>query len=384
MTYAALDSYEYDRFERGLPRRRRPLPIARVATVVGLACLLGTTLFETRRTAVPETDQTQGMPRASAPAAVSLVPRPIGHRASMIVAAVTDPALLDSNFPVGVAPRPLSLNHPLDSRFVFAAPPTRVAVAELPSTVEAMPVPRPADDIPLPPETSPLVENEAVPLPPEAPTEASVPLPMPRPAFAPPPPPSFVPAPARHRLALAPQPQAPATPAPAQDGNFLQKFFGMLKPSAPALGYAAPEDGLFGRLRGATFNPSRNYDRWTAVYDISAHTVYLPDGTRLEAHSGLGTLLDDPRSVQERNRGATPPQMYDLQPREALFHGVEALRLNPVGGGGVYGRVGLLAHTFMLGPNGDSNGCVSFRDYRAFLQAYKAGQVRRLAVVTRL
>ena len=76
--------------------------------------------------------------------------------------------------------------------------------------------------------------------------------------------------------------------------------------------------------------------------------------------------------------------MYDLQPREALFHGVEALRLNPVGGGGVYGRVGLLAHTFMLGPNGDSNGCVSFRDYRVFLQAYKTGQVRRLAVVTRL
>ena len=84
-------------------------------------------------------------------------------------------------------------------------------------------------------------------------------------------------------------------------------------------------------------------------------------------------------------RGATPPHLYTLTPREALFHGVEALRLNPVGGGGaIYGRAGLLAHTFMLGPNGDSNGCVSFRDYSAFLQAYKRGEVRRLAVVARL
>ena len=76
--------------------------------------------------------------------------------------------------------------------------------------------------------------------------------------------------------------------------------------------------------------------------------------------------------------------MYDLQPREQLFHGVEALRLNPVGGGGVYGRTGLLAHTFMLGPNGDSNGCVSFRDYQGLPRRLQGGPVRRLAVVTRL
>jgi hypothetical protein len=38
----------------------------------------------------------------------------------------------------------------------------------------------------------------------------------------------------------------------------------------------------------------------------------------------------------------------------------------------------------MLGPNGDSNGCVSFRDYDAFLQAYKNHEITRLAVVERL
>jgi hypothetical protein len=113
--------------------------------------------------------------------------------------------------------------------------------------------------------------------------------------------------------------------------------------------------------------------------------VYLPDGTKLEAHSGLGDKLDDPRSANIRMRGVTPPHLYDLTPREALFHGVPALRLNPVGGEeAIYGRSGLLAHTFMLGPNGDSNGCVSFRDYNAFLNAYRNQGIKRLAVVARV
>jgi len=36
----------------------------------------------------------------------------------------------------------------------------------------------------------------------------------------------------------------------------------------------------------------------------------------------------------------------------------------------------------MLGPNGQSNGCVSFRDYDAFLRAYENHKITRLAVVT--
>jgi len=127
------------------------------------------------------------------------------------------------------------------------------------------------------------------------------------------------------------------------------------------------------------------YDRSTAVYDISAKMVYLPDGTTLEAHSGLGEKLDDPNSARVRMLGVTPPHIYELKPREALFHGVPALRLTPVGGeDAIYGRTGLLAHTYMLGPNGDSNGCVSFKDYYAFLDAYKNKGIKKLAVVTRV
>ncbi len=125
-------------------------------------------------------------------------------------------------------------------------------------------------------------------------------------------------------------------------------------------------------------------DSHTAIYDILAHKVYLPSGKALEAHSGLGSYLDNPRYVAEKDRGPTPPNVYDLSLREELFHGVRAIRLNPVGGGNMYGRDGMLAHTYMLGANGQSNGCVSFSDYPAFLNAVLNGEVSRLVVVEHL
>jgi hypothetical protein len=158
---------------------------------------------------------------------------------------------------------------------------------------------------------------------------------------------------------------------------------GPRRTSEPALASLVPERNVFGEPHTSALDPTTRYDRWTAVYDLTAHTVYLPNGSRLEAHSGLGDKLDDPRFVSERDRGATPPHLYELTQREAPFHGVQALRLNPVGGD-IFGRTGLLAHTYMLGPRGDSNGCVSFKDYDAFLQAFKNGVVKRLAVVSQL
>ena len=122
----------------------------------------------------------------------------------------------------------------------------------------------------------------------------------------------------------------------------------------------------------------------TAVYDIAARTVYLPNGDRLEAHSGLGNKLDDPRYVNVKMRGPTPPNVYALALREQLFHGVPAIRLKPVDEGKMFGRDGMLAHTYMLGANGQSNGCVSFKDYQKFLQAFLRGEVERLVVVPNL
>jgi hypothetical protein len=258
-------------------------------------------------------------------------------------------------------------------------------VAAAPSTVIASL----EEDVPLPPRRELAEPVESVPLPPARPAELETP--------------EAPTAPVRH--SAQPSGKSAAAAAPADNRTFIEKLFGIAPRSGTALGYAAPETSgigrspivsaapgnggaasgsLFGFGRSAPSVTSLGYDQYTAVYDLSAHTVYLPNGARLEAHSGLGNRLDDPNHVNERDRGATPPHLYELEPREASFHGVQALRLNPVGGGDIFGRAGLLAHSYMLGPNGDSNGCVSFKDYEAFLRAYQSGQIKKLAVVARL
>jgi hypothetical protein len=176
--------------------------------------------------------------------------------------------------------------------------------------------------------------------------------------------------------------------AAADKSSIFEKLWGKPQSRGSLLAYASADASFTGSI-GQNQNPalggSAPYDRSTAVYDISAHAVYLPDGTKLEAHSGLGSRLDDPRYVNVRMQGPTPPHIYELTPREALFHGVPALRLTPIGGdGAIFGRAGLLAHTYMLGPNGDSNGCVSFKNYNAFLNAYRNQGIKRLAVVARV
>ena len=73
------------------------------------------------------------------------------------------------------------------------------------------------------------------------------------------------------------------------DGNtpafqrFFAKLFGKLSPSSVRFASAAADDSQLGAESATT-----RYDQRTAVYDISAHTVYMPDGTKLEAHSGFG------------------------------------------------------------------------------------------------
>ena len=298
----------------------------------------------------------------------------------------------------------------------FPAAPTAAPTTDAaPSTATA-----PPENIPLPPKREVSEPADGAPLPPPRPAELDSP--------------DAAPAIVRHSTQPSVKTAAPA--APTDNRTFIEKLFGLAPHSSPApgsaLGYAAPETSaigrstavstlaephaapalasatpessavgrsaapsslsgrgfgfgsLFGLGRSSVSPTSMGYDQYTAIYDLSAHTVYLPNGTKLEAHSGLGDRLDDPNHVNERMRGATPPHLYELEPREASFHGVQALRLNPIGGGDIFGRAGLLAHTYMLGPNGDSNGCVSFKDYDAFLRAYQNGQVRKLAVVARL
>ncbi len=267
-------------------------------------------------------------------------------------------SLLDPTLTSQYAPTPFGRSAPLRSRFEHAETPQIVVEAALES------------DLPPAASAQPKLEEPLAPV---------VPLPTRRPSFAKAP--QTAPQTAPRRLASLETAPSPAAITPPGDGRtLLERMFGT--PAAPrtnpALAYATPGDtggGFFGSGASASAGTG------TAVYNIAKHTVTLPNGAQLEAHSGLGTHLDDPGSVTVRMAGATPPTIYELTQREAPFHGVRALRLTPLLEGTTFGRGGLLAHTFMLGPRGDSNGCVVFRNYQAFLAAYDAGQIRRLLVV---
>lgn len=195
-----------------------------------------------------------------------------------------------------------------------------------------------------------------------------VPLPRPRPAGA------------DQTASIAPVSVVQTDTTHVEDKSLFDKLSDLL-PSRIHLASLTPDDGT---IRTAVDLGSLGYDRQTAVYDITAKVLYLPSGVGLETHSGMGDLKDDPAHVSERMVGATPPATYDLKPREKLFHGVRALRMTPIEGTSALGRTGLLTHPFMLGPGGDSNGCVSIRNYDRFLKAYDTGEVTKLVVVTRL
>jgi hypothetical protein len=208
-------------------------------------------------------------------------------------------------------------------------------------------------------------EPEAAPVEPAQTVATAVPLPRPRPTEA------------NSVASVLPRDVVRAIESDrTDDPTILDKLSGMFKYRL-TLASLAPGDGIFAPKLDLA---SLGYDNETAVYDISSHAVYLPNGAKFEAHSGLGEARDDLSHVSEHKVGPTPPAVYDLKPREALFHGVQALRMNPVEGSAL-GRTGLLVHSYMLGPNGDSNGCVSVKDYDRFLAAYQRGDFKRLAVV---
>jgi hypothetical protein len=163
--------------------------------------------------------------------------------------------------------------------------------------------------------------------------------------------------------------------------GMVAEFYGPSRSPGPLL---EPPDEQTAPPEEAARGPAGRYGPWTAVYDIAAHTVYLPNGKRLEAHSGLGGMRDDPHYVNQRDRGATPPNVYELSLLGQLFYGVRALRLVPIGDAPEFGRDGFLAHTYMLGTSGDSHGCIVFRDYNSFLQAFLKGEIKRVVVVAHL
>ncbi|MFC3693802.1 DUF2778 domain-containing protein [Chenggangzhangella methanolivorans] len=255
------------------------------------------------------------------------------------------------------APRVIAPAPPVEASVVPPTPVVRLAALEQPAPAPAIVEPMAVE--------RPLVAEPVV-----------VPVPRPRPV----------------EFARLSQPVAPLR-AEATVVRPETKAPGAPSPRPTALAYAAPETetktdtpgGFFSSLLGRD-DASRLLSgrRGIAIYDIASATVRLPNGERLEAHSGLAHRQDNAAYVREKNRGPTPPNVYDMRMREALFHGTEAIRLLPRDQKKVFNRDGLLAHSYMYaggGPRSQSNGCVVFKDYGRFLRAFKAGEIAKLVVV---
>ena len=150
--------------------------------------------------------------------------------------------------------------------------------------------------------------------------------------------------------------------------------------------YAKPERSLLGDLFKSKSNDTGWLGKGTkvAIYDVSNATVYLPDGTKLRAHSGIGHMRDNPRYEHVTMRGPTPAGIYSLKMREKRFYGVEAIRMTSIDGRDPKNRTGLLTHTNLLRGQKGSHGCVAFQNYEPFLRAFKSGQITMLVVVPKL
>lgn len=358
MTYTICSPQDLSGYGRRGPSRALVPQVIAGSTILAVTALLGSWMLLSHPISPPDPS-----PIARRPAPQPLIADNSGPGSSRDAGGTATPAqgatyspLLDPDYAFGSSRSAFSQSAPLAAALTPVLDPATLAI--LPAAIAEA-----EHDLPRSPRL-----DEIVPLPPprpapaEAPAEAAAPRSLAR------------------RLAQAAK---PVVAAPGDHRSFFEKLFSAPQPAGTALAYAAPEDSFFGRASRIPLGRGLPPDRFTAVYDISAHTVYLPNGVRLEAHSGLGPRIDDPRYITEHMRGPTPPATYELTLRESLFHGVQALRLTPVEGD-TFGRTGLLAHTFMLGPNGQSNGCVSFRNYNAFLQSYRRGEIRRLVVVAHL
>ena len=152
------------------------------------------------------------------------------------------------------------------------------------------------------------------------------------------------------------------------------------EPASTVLAYAKPENPMKS-LPKVTPIPDPGTKK-VAIYDITNGVVHMPNGTKLEAHSGIGKMRDNPKYTHVKMKGPTPPGTYKLSMREKPFHGVAAIRLTSVDGKHPQNRTGLLAHTYLLRSRpGDSHGCVAFKHYDKFLAAFRRGEITHMVIV---
>jgi len=168
----------------------------------------------------------------------------------------------------------------------------------------------------------------------------------------------------------------------AEKPSVFEKLYGKPQAKGSLLAFASADFGdvsIPNPAKASAMGNAAPYDRATAVYDISARTVYLPDGHPAGSPFRARRKLDDPRYVHVRMHGATPPHVYSWSRARRWFHGVPALRLKPVGGEeAIFGRTGLLAHTYMLAQRRFQRLCL-VQGLLRVPDAYRNRGIKRLA-----
>lgn len=188
------------------------------------------------------------------------------------------------------------------------------------------------------------------------------------------------------------KPRKPAAEKPAKSTTIVRSRNKVLAYASPNLEdkKKAKSGGLLANLFSGDGGKSSkksilsNRRSGVAIYDISAAVVHMPNGEKLEAHSGLGHMKDNPKYAHRRMKGPTPPNVYNLRMREKRYHGVEAIRMLPTNHKMMKGRDGILAHTSLVRGTNGSHGCVAFKNYDKFLKAFKRGEVKKIVVVPRM
>ena len=179
-------------------------------------------------------------------------------------------------------------------------------------------------------------------------------------------------------------------PAVSDNRSLIEKMFDQRpasgpQASGPALAYAVPEGGVTGIARSVISGGQSGYNRRTAIYDISAHTVYLPNGAT--AGGAFGSRRRDRTiraSCMKECAGRRHQMFTSLLRANSFFMGFKRCVSNPSARAIFSDAPDFWRILICSCANGASNGCVSFKNYDAFLQAYQNGEIKHLAVVAHL
>ena len=158
-------------------------------------------------------------------------------------------------------------------------------------------------------------------------------------------------------------------------------------PRSPGVATWAAAGGVGNFLRGliVQHEPDLAFRRpCRRLRHLRPHRSICPTARGSRRIPASGRRATIPRKVNERMRGPTPPATYALSPREDSVPRRRRPAADPDRQQRLSAAPACSPIPTCWGRTATSNGCVSFRDYDAFLRAFRSGEITKLVVVSRL